>query len=79
MKYGGKAQSLPYTNPAEALDIISRWVQEQSNDQIKDVLTSLEDQTKLLVVSAASYKSKDPIVAGQRPLGSLGEMSHLTP
>ncbi|XP_015251160.1 PREDICTED: protein Z-dependent protease inhibitor-like [Cyprinodon variegatus] len=56
MKYGGKAQSLPYTNPAEALDIISRWVQEQSNDQIKDVLTSLEDQTKLLVVSAASYK-----------------------
>ncbi|MEQ2189598.1 hypothetical protein GOODEAATRI_026834 [Goodea atripinnis] len=56
MKFGGKAQSLSYTTPADAIDTINRWVQNQSRSQIQDVLTTLDRQTQLLVVSAASYQ-----------------------
>ncbi|KAM4712765.1 serpin peptidase inhibitor, clade A (alpha-1 antiproteinase, antitrypsin), member 10a [Anableps anableps] len=57
-KLGGKTQSVPYSTPADAIDIINRWVQDQSRDQIQSMLTTLDRQTQLLLVSAASYQMR---------------------
>lgn len=57
-KFGGKAQSLSYATPADAVDTINRWVLDLSRDQVQDVLTSLDPQTQLLLFSAASYQMR---------------------
>lgn len=55
-KFGGTAQSLAYTSPEQAIDTINRWAQEQTGDQIKELVTNLDPQTQLLLATAASYQ-----------------------
>uniref|UniRef100_A0A1A8KUK3 Serpin peptidase inhibitor, clade A (Alpha-1 antiproteinase, antitrypsin), member 10a n=1 Tax=Nothobranchius kuhntae TaxID=321403 RepID=A0A1A8KUK3_NOTKU len=57
-KFGGKVQSLFYAAVPEALDAINAWAQEQTGTQIQQVLSTLDPQTQLLVVSAASYQAR---------------------
>ncbi|XP_012729827.2 protein Z-dependent protease inhibitor [Fundulus heteroclitus] len=57
-KLGAKTQSLSYTSSADAVDAINIWVLEQSTYRFQNVLTTLDRQTQLLVVSAASYQPR---------------------
>uniref|UniRef100_A0A1A7WJ93 Serpin peptidase inhibitor, clade A (Alpha-1 antiproteinase, antitrypsin), member 10a n=1 Tax=Iconisemion striatum TaxID=60296 RepID=A0A1A7WJ93_9TELE len=57
-KFGGKFQSLLYTSVPEALDAINTWAQEQTGTHIQQMLSTLDPQTQLLVVSAASYQAR---------------------
>ncbi|KAM3849523.1 protein Z-dependent protease inhibitor-like [Diretmus argenteus] len=57
-KYGGNSQTVSYTTPQEARDTINRWAQEQTGDQVKDAVGSLDSQTQLLLVTAASFQSQ---------------------
>ncbi|XP_017293774.1 protein Z-dependent protease inhibitor-like [Kryptolebias marmoratus] len=60
-KFEGQVQSLSYTVPAEAIDSISRWIQEQTGDQIQELLSTIDPQTQLLVATATTYQSQfDP-------------------
>ncbi|XP_028296397.1 protein Z-dependent protease inhibitor-like [Gouania willdenowi] len=56
-KFGGKIQSLPYTQPDEAMDAINRWAAEQSGERVKELLRDLQPQTELLLASVASYQA----------------------
>ncbi|XP_029352580.1 protein Z-dependent protease inhibitor-like [Echeneis naucrates] len=56
-KFGGNAQNLVYTPQQEAIDIINRWVQEQTGDQIQELVTTLDPQTQLLLATAASFQT----------------------
>lgn len=54
-KFGGNAQSVAYTAPQEAADTINRWAQEQTGDQVRDLVTNLDPQTQLLLATTAYY------------------------
>lgn len=56
-KYGGNIQSLVFTAPQDAIDIINRLVQEQTQDHVRDLVDNVNAQTKLLLTIAASYQS----------------------
>lgn len=56
-KFGGKAQSLTYTTSYEAADTINRWAQEQTGDQVQELLSTVDPQTQLLLATVASYQS----------------------
>ncbi|XP_029966051.1 serpin peptidase inhibitor, clade A (alpha-1 antiproteinase, antitrypsin), member 10a [Salarias fasciatus] len=57
-KYGGKAQTVAYTMPHEAMDTINSWAQDQTGDRVQDLVSQLDPQTQLLVASAASYQAR---------------------
>lgn len=50
--------SLRYTDQAEAISTINRWAQDQTGDQIKQVVTALDAQTELLLATVSYYQSK---------------------
>ncbi|XP_034555254.1 serpin peptidase inhibitor, clade A (alpha-1 antiproteinase, antitrypsin), member 10a [Notolabrus celidotus] len=54
--FGGNSLSVDYTVPQEATDTINRWVQDNTGDQIQELVTSLDPQTQLLLATAASYQ-----------------------
>lgn len=56
-KFGGNIQTLAYTAPQDATDIINRLVQEQTRDQVQDLVDNVNAQTELLLAIAASYQS----------------------
>uniref|UniRef100_UPI0037E758B5 serpin peptidase inhibitor, clade A (alpha-1 antiproteinase, antitrypsin), member 10a n=1 Tax=Semicossyphus pulcher TaxID=241346 RepID=UPI0037E758B5 len=55
-KFGGNAQSLAYTVPQEAADTINHWAQENTGNQVQELVTNLDPQTQLLLATAASYQ-----------------------
>ncbi|KAM6992567.1 serpin peptidase inhibitor, clade A (alpha-1 antiproteinase, antitrypsin), member 10a [Tautogolabrus adspersus] len=55
-QFGGNVQTVDYTTPLEAADAINRWVQENTGDQVQELVTTTDPQTKLLLVTAASYQ-----------------------
>ncbi|XP_071759070.1 serpin peptidase inhibitor, clade A (alpha-1 antiproteinase, antitrypsin), member 10a [Centroberyx gerrardi] len=57
-KYGGNSQNLAYSSPQEARDTINRWAQDQTGDQVKDLVGSLDSQTQLLLTTAVFYQSQ---------------------
>ncbi|XP_037605908.1 serpin peptidase inhibitor, clade A (alpha-1 antiproteinase, antitrypsin), member 10a [Sebastes umbrosus] len=57
-KFGGYAQSLPYTTPQEATDNINRWAREQTGDQVQDLVTNLDPNTKMLLATTAFYQAR---------------------
>lgn len=57
-KFGGNAQSLTYTVAQEAIDTINRWAQDQTGNQVRDLVTDLDPQTQLLLATAASYQTR---------------------
>lgn len=56
-RFGGNIQSLTYTEPQDAIDTINRLVQEQTRDQVQELVNNLDPQTQLLLATAASYQS----------------------
>ncbi|XP_037304839.1 serpin peptidase inhibitor, clade A (alpha-1 antiproteinase, antitrypsin), member 10a [Pungitius pungitius] len=57
-KFGGSALSVPYTVPQEATDTINRWAQEQTGDQVQDLVTNLDPNTQLLLATTAFFKAQ---------------------
>lgn len=57
-KFGGYAQSLPYTTPQEATDNINRWAREQTGDQVQDLVTNLDPNTQMLLATTAFYQAR---------------------
>ncbi|XP_017157637.1 protein Z-dependent protease inhibitor-like isoform X2 [Poecilia reticulata] len=57
-KYGGQTQSVSFSNLADAQDVINRWVQDQTQHQVQNLLGALDRQTQLLLVSAAAYQMR---------------------
>lgn len=55
-KLGATVQKVVYSEPQEAADLINRWAQYQTGDQVKDIVTDLDSQTPLLLASVASYQ-----------------------
>ncbi|XP_076021398.1 serpin peptidase inhibitor, clade A (alpha-1 antiproteinase, antitrypsin), member 10a [Genypterus blacodes] len=51
-KYRGNTQSMAYTNPAETRDVINRWVQEQTGDQIMELVDTIDPESQLLLFTA---------------------------
>nr|XP_057929961.1 serpin peptidase inhibitor, clade A (alpha-1 antiproteinase, antitrypsin), member 10a [Doryrhamphus excisus] len=57
-KYGGTVKSLTYATPREAADTINNWAQEQTRDQVQDLVADLNPQTQLLLATAALYQGQ---------------------
>lgn len=57
-KYGGQTQSVSFSSPADAQDVINRWVQDRTRHQAQNLLSALDRRTQLLLVSAADYQSE---------------------
>ncbi|KAK2855773.1 hypothetical protein Q5P01_004508 [Channa striata] len=57
-KLGGSVRHLAYSVPQEAVDNINRLVQEQTRDQIQELVTTVDSQTQLLLATATSYKTR---------------------
>lgn len=57
-KFGGNVQSLSYTSPQDAMDTINRWAQDQTGDQVQDLVTNVDPQTQLLLTTTASYQTR---------------------
>ncbi|XP_008311903.1 protein Z-dependent protease inhibitor-like [Cynoglossus semilaevis] len=57
-KLGATVQKVVYSEPQEAADLINRWAQYQTGDQVKDIVTDLDSQTPLLLASVASYQGR---------------------
>lgn len=71
-KFGGKVQSVAYTVPHEAIDTINRWAQDNTEDNVQELVTSLDPQTQLLLATTAYYQS----MYHRSPVRGQG---HLTP
>ncbi|XP_071323724.1 protein Z-dependent protease inhibitor-like [Trachinotus anak] len=57
-KFGGNTQNLAYMASQEAVDTINRWVQEQTGDQVQELVNNLDPQTQLLLATATSYQTQ---------------------
>ncbi|XP_045916578.1 protein Z-dependent protease inhibitor-like [Micropterus dolomieu] len=57
-KFGGKVQSVAYTIPHEAIDTINRWAQDNTEDNVQELVTSLDPQTQLLLATTAYYQTR---------------------
>ncbi|XP_003971497.1 protein Z-dependent protease inhibitor-like [Takifugu rubripes] len=57
-KFGGYMPSLKYTDQAEAISTINRWAQDQTGDQIQQVVTAVDAQTELLLATVSYYKTQ---------------------
>lgn len=56
--YMAEAHELNFANNVEAADTINTWIEEQTNDKIKDMISpdSLSDYTKLVLTNAIYFK-----------------------
>ncbi|MBN2336886.1 serpin family protein [Candidatus Bathyarchaeota archaeon] len=57
--YGGEANILDYSDPAEAADIINGWVEDRTNDKIKDLFSPEALVGARLVLTNAIYFKGD--------------------
>ncbi|KAF6735830.1 Protein Z-dependent protease inhibitor [Oryzias melastigma] len=57
-QFGGKIQKLSYTSPAQSEEAINNWAQEQTGGKIRELVSSLDSQTQLLLASVASYQAR---------------------
>ncbi|XP_020514610.2 protein Z-dependent protease inhibitor [Labrus bergylta] len=55
-QFGGNVQTLDYTTPLDASDAINSWVQGNTGDQVLELVTTVDPQTKLLLATAATYQ-----------------------
>ncbi|XP_028253056.1 serpin peptidase inhibitor, clade A (alpha-1 antiproteinase, antitrypsin), member 10a [Parambassis ranga] len=58
MKFGGFVETVSYMAPEEALNTINRWAQEQTGDQVQELVSKLDSQPQLLIATAASYQTR---------------------
>ncbi|MFA6887983.1 MAG: serpin family protein [Candidatus Woesearchaeota archaeon] len=58
--YGGKAQSVDFNDAEKASEIINTWVEQQTNNKIKDLISSdnINSETKLILTNAIYFKGK---------------------
>ncbi|XP_061785868.1 protein Z-dependent protease inhibitor [Nerophis lumbriciformis] len=57
-KYGETVKSLAYSTPQEAADTINNWLQQQTGDQVQDLVADLDPQTQLMLATAALYQGR---------------------
>lgn len=55
--YDAEVQSLDYTNPGSK-DIINKWVEDKTNNRIKNLISSLSPGTAMVLVNAIYFKGK---------------------
>ncbi|MFC1690749.1 serpin family protein [Nanoarchaeota archaeon] len=57
--YGGEITNLDFkNNPSGSKDIINKWVEDQTNNKIKNILSSLSPLTRLVLTNAIYFKGK---------------------
>jgi len=56
--YGGESSNVDFSNPVEAAEIINTWVEEQTNNLIKDLIpaSALSPMTRLVLTNAIYFK-----------------------
>uniref|UniRef100_A0A3B4Z5I8 Protein Z-dependent protease inhibitor-like n=1 Tax=Stegastes partitus TaxID=144197 RepID=A0A3B4Z5I8_9TELE len=57
-KFEGNTQSLAYTSPFEAIDTINRWVEEQTGNRVRELVSTIDPQTQLLIATATSFQTQ---------------------
>ncbi|XP_060908833.1 serpin peptidase inhibitor, clade A (alpha-1 antiproteinase, antitrypsin), member 10a [Labrus mixtus] len=55
-QFGGNIQTLDYMTPLDASDAINSWIQGNTGDQVLELVTTVDPQTKLLLTTAATYQ-----------------------
>ncbi|MFC1757510.1 serpin family protein [Planctomycetota bacterium] len=56
--YGGRAQSLDYSDPPEAERIINDWIAEKTRDKIQDLVTGLlTPETRMVLTNSIYFKA----------------------
>ena len=65
--YMAEANELDFGNNVEAAEIINNWIEDQTNDKIKDMIDSsmLSDYTKLVLTNAIYFKGDWAILSIQ--------------
>ena len=57
--YGGEARNLDFINEnSEARRIINSWIEEQTNYKIRNLISSLDGNTRLVITNAVYFKGK---------------------
>ena len=58
-KYGGNAQALDFeADPLGATETINQWVEENTQDKIKDLLSELEPSTRMVLTNAVYFNAQ---------------------
>ncbi|XP_041660502.1 serpin peptidase inhibitor, clade A (alpha-1 antiproteinase, antitrypsin), member 10a [Cheilinus undulatus] len=55
-KFGGSVQNVDFATPQDAVDAVNRWARENAGDQVQDLVSTLDPQTKLLLATATAYQ-----------------------
>ena len=55
--YGGATQSLDYSNPDQAKDIINAWVEQMTHGKIQDLIGRLDPYTVMVLTNSIYFKS----------------------
>lgn len=58
--YGGGVTEVDYSNPAQAAEIINSWIEEKTNNKIKDLVpeNAINSMTKLILTNAIYFKGQ---------------------
>lgn len=57
--YGGKATNLDFIGEnAKSKKIVNNWVEDQTNDKIKDLIPTIDPMTRLILTNAVYFKGK---------------------
>lgn len=54
--YNGKFSEVDYKSPKSAIKTINTWVEQQTNDKIKDLIMDLDSETVLILTNAIYFK-----------------------
>lgn len=57
-KFGASVEGLTFTDPPEAVRGLNRWAQTQTGDKVREVVSSLESGSQLLLATVASYQAR---------------------
>lgn len=57
-KFGGKVQNVDFTVTQQATESMNSWAQDQTGGQVQELGTTVDPQTQLLLLTAASYQTR---------------------
>ncbi|KAM3603244.1 uncharacterized protein V6R79_019161 [Siganus canaliculatus] len=57
-KFGGKVQNVDFTVTQQATESMNSWAQDQTGGQVQELGTTVDPQTQLLILTAASYQTR---------------------
>jgi len=58
--YGAKLDNIDFSKSAEAVEIINSWVENQTNNKIKDIISKdfIDNSTRIVIANAIYFKGK---------------------